>query len=186
MRRIKLVLAVAAVMAALTVLAAPAQAQDVDDDCVSFGVFTYCDVEEVSAVYDFDDCFFIGNDLFCRVIRFDGFAAEDFGVFGLGDELDGDDLDLDNDEGILFSDDDDADGIRQTIGEETFSSDDDDGDFLIAGSDFLAVGTEDSNGLEFAGDDIVDGGDIEFGGVSVEDAEVLPGGALLIGVGDLD
>ncbi len=101
MRRIKLVLTVAAVMAALMVLGAPALAQDVEDDCVSFGVFTYCDVEEVSAVYDFGDCFFIGNDLFCRVIRFDGFAADGFGVFGLRDDNDIDDLDvgdLDNDD----------------------------------------------------------------------------------------
>ncbi len=83
MRRIKLILTVAAVMAALTVLAAaPTWAQqDLDDDCVFAGGDTFCDVDEVSAVYDFGDCFFIGNDLFCRVIRFDGFAHE-FGLFG--------------------------------------------------------------------------------------------------------
>ena len=101
MRRIKWVLAVAAVMAALMVLGAPAQAQDLEDDCVSFGVFTYCDVEEVSAVYDFGYCFFIGNDLFCRVIRFDGFA-HGFGLFDFDavDRVDFDhhvDLDLDDD-----------------------------------------------------------------------------------------
>ncbi len=102
MRHIKLILTVAAVMAALTVLAAaPTWAQDLDDNCVFAGGDTFCDVDEVSAVYDFGDCFFIGNDLFCRVIRFDGFA-HDFGLFGFDaiDRVDFNhrvDVDLDDD-----------------------------------------------------------------------------------------
>jgi hypothetical protein len=105
MRRIKLILTVVAVMVALTVLAAaPTWAQqDLADDCVFAGGDTFCDVDEVSAVYDFGDCFFIGNDLFCRVIRFDGFA-HDFGLFGFDavDRVDFDhrvDVDLDDDLG---------------------------------------------------------------------------------------
>ena len=107
MRRIKWILTVAAVMAALTVLAAPVGAQDLDDDsqdldddCIFADGDTFCDVNEVSAVYDFGDCFFTDNDLFCRVIRFDG-VADNFGLFGFGavDRVDFDlrDVDLDDD-----------------------------------------------------------------------------------------
>ncbi len=136
MRRIKLVLTVAAVMGALTVLAAaPTWAQqDLDDDCVFAGGDTFCDVDEVSAVYDFGYCFFIGNDLFCRVIRFDGFA-HGFGLFGFDavDRVDFDhhdhhvDLDLDDDHDKFDLDDHDKSDFDDVDGDNGFVLDNNSG-----------------------------------------------------------